>query len=694
MGTISEKLTYLNNTKQQIKENLNKFGSNITENDTFRSYSNVINDIYDKLPKVSANGSDFALENAQNGKLDSFGMDGNTEQTTYTGKNLFNTFISHQAGYTATNNGITFTINDDGTITANGTNTSNAVFEIAGSWNNTTKLIDLDSSKTYKLSEENNRVVYVRSITGTTLSTHNSTNETTSVISGKEGLSYLGVELTPGTYNNIIFKPQIEEGSTATSFEPYVGGTPSPNPDYPQNINVVSGNNNIVVCGKNLFDKDTMVMNSAIDAGSGNMTSSDNFRTAYIKCKPNTTYSISKILSNRFVVGFTSDEDLTLPKTLTNVWFNQSITTKTITSPNNAYYMLITLSKITDDTASIQDILDSLQVEINEAPTTYEAYTEATYPIGLGSMELCKIDTYKDSIKKSTGKNLFDKNNANILNSSFSNDGRMLTSSQNAKTLYIPCKPNTTYTVSKIASQRFRLLTTEVLPSNGVVGIDYDFNDNGTSITITTSANIEYLCVYYFLNGTDTLTEQQILDSIQIEENNQATDYEPFGTEWYIKKEIGKVVLDGSETLQLYATLDKVARYVVSKDLSNSIQTQVYTNYFMWYSSQNRNTEFNNTANDNEAIHIRDDLTAFGLKINKTIAPDVTTLRTWLSSHNVEVYYVLATPTYETITNSTLISQLESIETITGLNYFSVSNENNVLPTLYVSRLKELGKLE
>lgn len=31
-------------------------------------------------------------------------------------------------------------------------------------------------------------------------------------------------------------KLQVEEGSTATTFEPYVGGVPSPNPDYPQEI--------------------------------------------------------------------------------------------------------------------------------------------------------------------------------------------------------------------------------------------------------------------------------------------------------------------------------------------------------------------------------------------------------------------------------------------------------------------------
>ena len=41
------------------------------------------------------------------------------------------------------------------------------------------------------------------------------------------------------TYSNI----QLEAGSTATSYEPYTGGAPSPSPDYPQKIRVARGRN-------------------------------------------------------------------------------------------------------------------------------------------------------------------------------------------------------------------------------------------------------------------------------------------------------------------------------------------------------------------------------------------------------------------------------------------------------------------
>lgn len=54
-------------------------------------------------------------------------------------------------------------------------------------------------------------------------------------------------------YVSPITKIQIEKGSTATDYEPYVGGIPSPNPEYPQEIKSVV-KPVVKVCGKNLLD--------------------------------------------------------------------------------------------------------------------------------------------------------------------------------------------------------------------------------------------------------------------------------------------------------------------------------------------------------------------------------------------------------------------------------------------------------
>lgn len=46
---------------------------------------------------------------------------------------------------------------------------------------------------------------------------------------------------------------QIEKGGTATDYEPYTGGKPSPSPDYPQKISVIE-NLEVPVYGSNIFN--------------------------------------------------------------------------------------------------------------------------------------------------------------------------------------------------------------------------------------------------------------------------------------------------------------------------------------------------------------------------------------------------------------------------------------------------------
>lgn len=55
---------------------------------------------------------------------------------------------------------------------------------------------------------------------------------------------------------NVISEIQLEAGDTATAYEPYTGGQPSPSPEYPQEIESAGsdGKIGIEVHGKNLFD--------------------------------------------------------------------------------------------------------------------------------------------------------------------------------------------------------------------------------------------------------------------------------------------------------------------------------------------------------------------------------------------------------------------------------------------------------
>lgn len=51
MGTVSDKLNYLNDTKIQIRASLNDLGAEISEQDTFRSYVDKIDELYSDYPQ-------------------------------------------------------------------------------------------------------------------------------------------------------------------------------------------------------------------------------------------------------------------------------------------------------------------------------------------------------------------------------------------------------------------------------------------------------------------------------------------------------------------------------------------------------------------------------------------------------------------------------------------------------------------
>ena len=133
-----------------------------------------------------------------------------------------------------------------------------------------------------------------------------------------------------------------------------------------------------------------------------------------------------------------------------------------------------------------------------------------------------------------TGKNLFDKNNANNLKAYVASNGTLTGGVNQNLSVYIPCEPNTTYTVSKSNSGtncRFCVFDTADEPAIGVSVISTvgtrSGEDTHASYTITTSANAHYLGVFYRVTST-TPSESDIKATIQIELGSTATAYEPF----------------------------------------------------------------------------------------------------------------------------------------------------------------------
>ena len=140
---------------------------------------------------------------------------------------------------------------------------------------------------------------------------------------------------------------------------------------------------------------------------------------------------------------------------------------------------------------------------------------------------------YKHVIRAKT-KNLFNKNNATIINGYIYSGQLIITESPVDKTIVFPCKPNTTYTFSKMYTNRlFMAETSEETPAigttctNPIANLGEPSSQNYCTLTTTATAKnlIITVCALY---NTETYTLQEILDSVQIEEGSTPTPYTPY----------------------------------------------------------------------------------------------------------------------------------------------------------------------
>ena len=143
---------------------------------------------------------------------------------------------------------------------------------------------------------------------------------------------------------------------------------------------------------------------------------------------------------------------------------------------------------------------------------------------------------------------------------------------------------------------------------------------------------------------------------------------------WYLHKEIGKAILNGSESWSSWGVGNKnnTQAYVFrdmpsisDKDMTANAGCPYICNRFIFYSNSNY-------QNDVELLYLNN-LKSCGIRLSTSKAPDVATFKTWLSNNNVTLYYILAISTNTEITSPTLISQLESLQ-----NQRSIDGTNTI----------------
>lgn len=435
----------------------------------------------------------------------------------------------------------------------------------------------------------------------------NSANNSTKTI--PSGVAYIKVSYGVRGDSGTKFIAQLEKGSIATNFEPYKKQS------YEINL------------GKNLLDKTNVTLNKRISNTGQDYNENGYYTSPFIKVKPNTTYTKNSPTADayhRFAFYTTNDVSGFITVSSSN----------SAATPSNCRYIRM---------CGLQTELDTTQVEKGNQATSYSPY--------FTPIELCKIGDYQDTIEYRYGsRNLFDKNTIET-GHYVTNDGTLGNSNNYSASDYIIVNGMQKVTTSGNTDIRVDYASKVAFYTSDKTFISYGDIAIGSN-TYTVPSNAYYMRISLRTSN---------LDNIQVEVGTTATSYQPYGSGWFIKKNIGKVILNGSETtwaLHSSNTNRNVYRITISDKLpytNNADIPKMFSDYFIPVSN-NSTWVVGNLSEGSSSNYIY-----------YVVAPTYTldTFKTWLSSNNVTTYYVLKTPTYTKIEGQ-LEEQLETLMNAKG----------------------------
>lgn len=283
-----------NATDEQIRKVVDTYMSNhpIEKIETDKTLS-----IEDKAADAKATGDkilQYAIKNTVSGespltitdsaeeKLQDLKLLGKTEQLSTKGVQLIPfPYIDKDM----TKNGITFIVQQDGGVKVSGNATDESVFILAN--------IDYGNESIF-----NNNIGNGKVISGgkdNVVVEYNGLNKKTYIMVGS------------GKSVNTVIYPQVQYGSTATPYEPYTGGQPSPSPEYTQEIKSVGKYNeetgkyevDVKVTGKNLLDLKKYTLNHVSEVQQGEIQNDkivlkgNRYSQFKVKVKKGKTYVLS-----------------------------------------------------------------------------------------------------------------------------------------------------------------------------------------------------------------------------------------------------------------------------------------------------------------------------------------------------------------------------------------------------------------
>lgn len=332
--------------------------------------SSLKEDISNKITKFYAsNQGENHLADSDDGKIQDMMICGNSNQNQTKGKNLLKyPYIET----TKTSLGITFTDNKDGSINVSGTGTETAYYNLYSNIDG--KRLTL-ASGTYKLVAKGRSKCNVFTNNGV----NSAKNEGTFTVTDGHNDVWCFIEAPKGLAVDETIYPMIQLASiTDESYEPYTGGKPSPNPDYPQEIKRVV-NPVVKVCGKNLWDNFKTLSLGNVEQKNGTYIStadtmqvditSSSIGARPLLLKANNAYTFSlkttvSISSPKFVcLRYTNGESNNI--IFTNKNFVNFVPERDVEKIGFVLYESVAGDKAYD-----------VQLEMGSEATSYEPYTE------------------------------------------------------------------------------------------------------------------------------------------------------------------------------------------------------------------------------------------------------------------------------------------------------------------------------
>ena len=648
------------------------------------------------------------------GQVTSFQLDGDTFQQTYTGKNIFTT-----GNFDYTNGGI-HSIGSNGVINSSGNLSQAWGFNIYGGKN----LIPsgIIPAGTYTVSIT--KAVVFPLILGLVA-------EDTTVIGNYTipagGTSYAFTTDRPAKYFTLWsnyadhsgeqisvtgLSIMIESGSSVSSFEPYVGGIPSPSPDYPQAVQTVTGEQTVEIVGKNLFSGifrqgnqlNTIASKRVFSQGDG----------IYLKTGDTITLSTDLDTTTKDYAIYLASIPYPVNDSQYIIYNSGYKQTSSFTYTATADGYLGFTVRNRDETSIAPSDLGGVhfQVELGSSATAYTPYSKQTLPLNLGKNLLSMTD--ETTTSGSAVSTVSSNNHFEVSGSVSESWGFQLVPSRKQIT---PIQPGT-YTLSITNPLPFatRVQFRNTSSGSSLVG-NLDIPSGTTSITFTLNETANYITWWSTASVGTTVTAS--FDAM-IEAGSQATTYAPYktpielcklgdyqdyiykdGDSWKVHKATKSVTLTGSENWQ-YRTAGTTADFY-------QINNANWNDYF------GANTNAIGTGSTEVqpiGAFAADKLTSIDandvnmktyegigkkgqwFRISLLTSRGVTTVddfKTWLASNNIKTYYALATATDTTITDTNLIAQLEAIRTA------SLQASNTITNTATGSNLAgdmELGYYE